>query len=114
MVLAPIWQHRLGEVSVTLGWRRHPKGATRGSFGRALDEVRAMFETNVFGVIPVTQALLPVLREGTAAGIVNVSSSSGSLTLNPTYPHRAVLGNDERLCNVPVSPATQGSLSKKR
>ena len=28
----------------------------------SLDEVRAVFETNVFGVIAVTQAMLPLLR----------------------------------------------------
>jgi NAD(P)-dependent dehydrogenase (short-subunit alcohol dehydrogenase family) len=60
----------------------------------SLDEVRAVFETNVFGVIAVTQAMLPLLREAPAARIVNVSSSSGSLTMNadPTFPHRAVFG----------------------
>lgn len=57
----------------------------------SLDEVRAVFETNVFGVIAVTQALLPLLREAPAARIVNVSSALGSLTLNsdPTFPFRA-------------------------
>ena len=29
----------------------------------SLDEVRAVFETNVFGIIAVTQAMLPLLRE---------------------------------------------------
>jgi NAD(P)-dependent dehydrogenase (short-subunit alcohol dehydrogenase family) len=60
----------------------------------SLDEVRAVFETNVFGVIAVTQAMLPLLREAPAARIVNVSSSGGSLTLNsdPTNPHRAMFG----------------------
>jgi len=47
-----------------------------------LDEVRAVFETNVFGVIAVTQAMLPLLRKAPAARIVNVSSGSGSLTRN--------------------------------
>ena len=46
----------------------------------SLDEVRAVFETNVFGVIAVTQAMLPLLREASAARIVNVSSTGGSLT----------------------------------
>jgi NAD(P)-dependent dehydrogenase (short-subunit alcohol dehydrogenase family) len=61
----------------------------------SVDEVRAIFETNVFGVMAVTQAMLPLLREAPAGRIVNVSSSSGSLTLNadPAYPHRAVFGN---------------------
>lgn len=47
----------------------------------SLDEVRAIFETNVFGVIAVTQAMLPLLREAPAARIVNVSSGRASLTL---------------------------------
>src|SRR5580692_2905848 len=60
----------------------------------SLDEVRAVFETNVFGVIAVTQAMLPLLREAPAARIVNVSSSSGSLTRNsdPANPHRPMFG----------------------
>lgn len=45
-----------------------------------LDEVRAVWETNVFGVIAVTQAALPLLRKSAAARIVNVSSGLGSLT----------------------------------
>ena len=60
----------------------------------SLDEVRTVFETNVFGVIAVTQAMLPLLREAPAARIVNVASSGGSLTLNsdPTNHHRAMFG----------------------
>jgi len=46
----------------------------------SLDEVRAVWETNVFGVIAVTQAMLPILRKSAAARIVNVSSGLGSLT----------------------------------
>lgn len=60
----------------------------------SLDEVRSVFETNVFGVIAVTQAMLPLLREALAGRIVNVSSTSGSLTWNsdPTNPHRSMFG----------------------
>jgi NAD(P)-dependent dehydrogenase (short-subunit alcohol dehydrogenase family) len=46
----------------------------------SLDDVRAVWETNVFGVISVTQAMLPLLRKSGAARIVNVSSSLGSLS----------------------------------
>lgn len=46
----------------------------------SLDEVRTVWETNVFGVIAVTQAMLPLLRKSDAARIVNVSSGLGSLT----------------------------------
>lgn len=60
----------------------------------SLDEVRAVFETNVFGVIAVTQAMLPLLREAPAGRIVNVTSGVGSLTLNadPSYPYRSGFG----------------------
>ena len=60
----------------------------------SLDDVRAVFETNVFGVMAVTQTMLPLLREAPAGRIVNMGSSSGSLTLNsdPSYEHRAVFG----------------------
>ncbi len=46
----------------------------------SLDEVRTVWETNVFGVIAVTQAMLPLLRKSSAARIVNVSSALGSLS----------------------------------
>jgi len=60
----------------------------------SLDEVRAVFETNVFGIIAVTQAMLPFLREAPMARVVNVTSTGGSLTLNadPTGEHRERLG----------------------
>ena len=58
------------------------------------DEVRAIFETNVFGVIAVTQVMLPLLRETPAGRVVNVSSSTGSLASNsdPANPRRAMFG----------------------
>ncbi|MEV4546014.1 SDR family oxidoreductase [Micromonospora echinaurantiaca] len=46
-----------------------------------LDMVRSVFETNVYGVIAVTNALLPLLRRSPAPRIVNVSSHAASLTL---------------------------------
>jgi NAD(P)-dependent dehydrogenase (short-subunit alcohol dehydrogenase family) len=60
----------------------------------SLEEVRKVFETNVFGVIAVTQAMLPLLREAPAGRIVNVGSSAGSLTLNsdPSNPRRWMFG----------------------
>ena len=44
------------------------------------DDIRTVFETNVFGVIEVTQAFLPLLRQSDSPRIVNVSSDLGSLT----------------------------------
>jgi NAD(P)-dependent dehydrogenase (short-subunit alcohol dehydrogenase family) len=53
-----------------------------------LDRVKAVYETNVFGVIAVTQAMLPLLRASAAGRIVNISSSLGSLSLlsDPSAP----------------------------
>ncbi|MEU8433865.1 SDR family oxidoreductase [Streptomyces sp. NPDC029216] len=45
-----------------------------------LDVVRTVVDTNVLGVIRVTNAMLPLLRRSTSPRIVNVSSSVGSLT----------------------------------
>ena len=71
----------------------------------SLDEIRAVWETNVFGVLAVTQAMLPLLREAPAARIVNVSSGVGSLTRNtdPAYPWRSIFG--------PVYPASKTALN---
>jgi NAD(P)-dependent dehydrogenase (short-subunit alcohol dehydrogenase family) len=44
-----------------------------------LDTIRAVFETNFFGVIQVTESFLPLLRKSAGARIVNVSSGTGSL-----------------------------------
>lgn len=42
--------------------------------------LRKTFDTNFFGAISVTQALLPLIRKSDAGRIVNVSSGLGSLT----------------------------------
>ena len=56
----------------------------------SVKEVRTIWETNVFGVLAVTQAFVPLLRKSEAARIVNVSSGLGSLTINSTpNPYRA-------------------------
>ncbi|MDC0679583.1 SDR family oxidoreductase [Sorangium atrum] len=71
----------------------------------SLDELRAVFETNVFGVVAVFQAMLPLLREAPAARIVNVSSGAGSLTMNadPSFPWRSIFG--------PLYPASKTALN---
>jgi len=70
-----------------------------------LDEVRAVWETNVFGVLAVYQAMLPLLRQSLDARIVNVSSGVGSLALNadPAGPFHKSFG--------PVYPASKTALN---
>jgi NAD(P)-dependent dehydrogenase (short-subunit alcohol dehydrogenase family) len=71
----------------------------------ALDEMRAVWDTNVFGVLAVYQAMLPLLRMTPGSRIVNVSSGVGSLTTNldPAFPYRAIFG--------PVYPASKTALN---
>src|ERR1700735_3911953 len=45
------------------------------------DELRRVFGTNLFSVVAVTKAFLPLLKKSAAGRIVNLSSILGSLTL---------------------------------
>lgn len=58
----------------------------------SLEAVRRVFDTNLFGTLAVTQAMLPLVRRAPAGRIVNVSSGLGSLTLNgdPAWEFAAV------------------------
>lgn len=71
----------------------------------SLDEIRAVWETNVFGVLAVYQAMLPLLRSSSDARIVNVSSGVGSLATNadPSFHYRAFYS--------PVYPASKAALN---
>jgi len=56
-----------------------------------LSELKAVWETNVFSTLALTQALLSLLKKSTAARIVTVSSALGSLGINsnPENPYRS-------------------------
>lgn len=49
---------------------------------QSLDTWRRTFDTNVFGVVAVSNAFLPLLKKAKAARIVNLSSVLGSNTLH--------------------------------
>lgn len=68
------------------------RAAQRASVA-SIDEVRSVWDTNVFGTLAITQALLPLLHNATAARIVNLTSALGSLTLHadPNSPFRGGL-----------------------
>jgi NAD(P)-dependent dehydrogenase (short-subunit alcohol dehydrogenase family) len=71
----------------------------------SMGEMRAVWDTNVFGVLAVYQAMLPLLRKTPGARIVNVSSGVGSLTSNsdPGFAHRSIFG--------PAYPASKTALN---
>ncbi|MGI4983438.1 MAG: oxidoreductase, partial [Janthinobacterium lividum] len=52
------------------------------------EAVRAMFETNVFGLVDMTKAVLPIMREQRSGLVVNVSSIGGLTSFAATgYYH---------------------------
>lgn len=71
----------------------------------SLEEMRKVWDTNVFGVLAVYQAMVPILRATPGARIVNVSSGVGSLATNldPNFPYRNIFG--------PVYPASKTALN---
>lgn len=60
------------------------------------EQFRRAYETNVFGLVAVTQAFLPALRRSAHPRIVNLSSGTGSLAWNssdnPQFDWRRVRG----------------------
>lgn len=64
-------------------------GFARGGFVEQvpMDEWRSVIETNVFGLIAVTKAVIPSMRERRAGKIVNISSVSGLVGLPAMGPY---------------------------
>ena len=71
-------------------------GFPQSALEASTDQFQKVFDTNLYGVVRVTQAFIDLLRNSPQPRIVNVSSSGASLTLHsdPTwiyYTHKAAL-----------------------
>ncbi|MER8157003.1 SDR family NAD(P)-dependent oxidoreductase [Streptomyces sp. NPDC094472] len=87
---------------------RTPDGGVIGAAEVTADMMRKVFETNVFGVVRVTHAFLPLLRRSAAPVVVNVSSGLASLerVSTPDTPTHAYPG-----VAYPASKATVNMLT---
>lgn len=75
-------EHRFGRLDVLVnnaGVHVEPTQAPPSQVTSSI--LRTTYETNVFAVVDVINAMLPLLRRSDAGRIVNVSSTMGSMTL---------------------------------
>jgi NAD(P)-dependent dehydrogenase (short-subunit alcohol dehydrogenase family) len=80
-------------------------GGRVGPTEATADDMRAVYETNVFGAVRVMHAFIPLLEDSEAPIIVNVSSGVGSLGLSadPEGPWRDA--------NYPVYASSKAALN---
>jgi len=79
----------INNAGINGGWPQAALDAT-------IDQFKKVFDTNLYGVVRVTQAFIDLLQKSSQPRIVNVSSSGCSLTLHsdPTwkyYTHKAAV-----------------------
>jgi NAD(P)-dependent dehydrogenase (short-subunit alcohol dehydrogenase family) len=71
-------------------------------------QLRAEFETNVFGPTVLTAALLPLLRQSKSPKIINVSSGLGSISRCISTPNK---GPDGKVVRAPGYRMTKSALN---
>jgi NAD(P)-dependent dehydrogenase (short-subunit alcohol dehydrogenase family) len=52
---------------------------SRGIMNASIEEIRSVMETNFYGPLKLTQALIPLLKKSTDGRIINVSSGMGAI-----------------------------------
>ncbi len=81
---------RYGKLDILINNAGIALGVTSPS-EETVQNIRAVYETNVFAVVAVTNACLPLLRLSRAGRIVNVTSLRGSLGDEGAYVGRPVM-----------------------
>lgn len=70
-------------------------GISQNTLDISIDNFKAVYDTNVYGVVRVTTAFMDLLKKSDEPRIVNVSSNMGSLTLQsdshyPAYDYKSL------------------------
>jgi NAD(P)-dependent dehydrogenase (short-subunit alcohol dehydrogenase family) len=78
-------------------------GFPQAALDATVDQFKTVYETNVFGVVRVTQAFIDLLKKSPEPRIVNVSSAMGSLSLaagQPDGPKMSVYQSSKSALNM--------------
>jgi NAD(P)-dependent dehydrogenase (short-subunit alcohol dehydrogenase family) len=78
-------------------------GFPQSALDATIDQFKTVYETNVFGVVRVTQAFIDLLKKSPEPRIVNVTSAMGSLSLatdHPDFPKMAVYQSSKSALNM--------------
>ncbi|MGA4792080.1 SDR family NAD(P)-dependent oxidoreductase [Nocardia sp. AB354] len=76
---ASLIEHEYGKLDVLINNAGITRDRPHAPTDLPIDRLRETYETNVFGVVTVINAMIPLLRRSASASIVNVSSSLGSM-----------------------------------
>lgn len=81
------YMDKIGSIEVLI----NNAGFARGGFVEEIPigEYRDQFETNFFGVVAVTQVIIPMMRKARKGKIINVSSISGRIAFPGISPYVA-------------------------
>jgi 3-oxoacyl-[acyl-carrier protein] reductase len=78
---------RMGGVDVLINNAAYAYRADIGALD--VDQMKQMFETNVFGLVDITNRLVPQMKERSQGDIVNIASTSGMKGAAAATPYAA-------------------------
>ena len=82
-----VCQQRMGGVDVLINNAGYGYRAEIGDVD--LDQMKAMFDTNVFGLVDITNRIVPQMKERAFGDIINIASTSGMKGAATATPYAA-------------------------